>query len=519
MIKKSFMFSAILVIAGLFTKINVFASPLEQAEMELLNNTNSCNILKYSYLINSDNAPSFIPANEHEEIGPDTFFVSEDIVFVDDTVNNRILVYNREDYFRSISLPWYMDITLMYYDIKEDVLKVVYEDRNDSYIKQYMVTMSAETGEMVSKVQELSNQDKRLLEYCFDSDGNLLTLYLNEDKNNEKMMCNIDLSMLDAENVSAGVYTENKTLTAIGNKAYNLFSTFENEGANLLIKECIVITEEQKVISYVTPEFHQGALNRGDFQVTSNGIIYQMVADDKEIKIFQLSEKASIQDEKNFLTRKMELEEQYSVEPSVVNSQYKSMSADAIGMRAFKYLGLSWTFNSTKNSNLSVTGTPSKVTQPSWLTALADGNNHSVVGVPYCWGGWNAESFITNINSGKFAGNVNTTASGLVSGTVGMDCSGYVSVAFDLPYKHGTSNLNLCFTRRSNNNDVQPYDILNKSGSHVVIVISTYVSNGVRYVNTCEESSGSGKVVQRMDRNYASLISEGFVPMKYNYLQ
>ena len=139
--------------------------------------------------------------------------------------------------------------------------------------------------------------------------------------------------------------------------------------------------------------------------------------------------------------------------------------------------------------------------------------------MPYCWGGWNAETYVKNINNGKYAGNVNTTSSGYVSGTVGMDCSGYVSVAFDLPYKHGTSTLSSCFTKISNTNNVQAYDILNKSGSHVMIVVNTYVKNGVRYVDTYEETTGSGKIVYQTGRNYQSLLNSGYVPMRYNYLQ
>lgn len=218
------------------------------------------------------------------------------------------------------------------------------------------------------------------------------------------------------------------------------------------------------------------------------------------------------------LKRKIEYEPASGVVSSATNTSYKSISGNEVGTRAFKYLGLSWTFNSTKNSNLSATGNPAKVTQPSWLTALADGKNHSVVGVPYCWGGWNAESFITNINNGKFAGNVNTTASGCVSGTVGMDCSGYVSVVFGLPNKYPTSQLNNYFAQRLDN-DVHLYDILNKPDAHVMIIIGTYTSNGKRYVNTLEESSGAGKIVQRMDRDYESLINQGYMLRYYEDLQ
>lgn len=100
-----------------------------------------------------------------------------------------------------------------------------------------------------------------------------------------------------------------------------------------------------------------------------------------------------------------------------------------------------------------------------------------------------------------------------------MDCSGYVSVAFDLPYKHGTSTLSNCFTKISNTGNVRAYDILNKSGSHVLIVVKTYVQDGVRYVDTYEEAKSSGKIVFQTGRNYQSLLNSGYIPMRYNYLR
>lgn len=114
---------------------------------------------------------------------------------------------------------------------------------------------------------------------------------------------------------------------------------------------------------------------------------------------------------------------------------------------------------------------------------------------------------------------MNTSSSSRVSGTVGMDCSGYVSVAFDLPHKHGTYTLSDCFTKLSSTGDVQAYDILNKAGSHVIIVVDTYVRNGVRYVDTYEESSGSGKIVYKTGRKYQSLLDSKYVPMRYNHLK
>lgn len=99
-----------------------------------------------------------------------------------------------------------------------------------------------------------------------------------------------------------------------------------------------------------------------------------------------------------------------------------------------------------------------------------------------------------------------------------MDCSGYVSVAFDLPYKHGTSGLSNCFSKLGNINNVQAYDILNKAESHVMIVSKTYMKNGQRYVDTYEETKSAGKILCTTARKYQGLLNQGYVPMRYDKL-
>ena len=121
------------------------------------------------------------------------------------------------------------------------------------------------------------------------------------------------------------------------------------------------------------------------------------------------------------------------------------------------------------------------------------------------------------LTQGKYAGNVCTDSTHAINGTVGMDCSGYVSVAYNLPYKHSTTNMTNCFTANSTVQNVEPYDILCKSGSHVMIVVWTYFTNGIRYVDTYEESCSSGKIIYRTGRRYQDLLDDGYIPMKYNY--
>lgn len=474
------------------------------------------NTLMYSFPVNTEDSAGFIPANEHEKLAPDAFFVSGDRIFLDDTVNNRILVYRGQNLEKSIPLSSEMDVQLLFYSSEDDVLKMVYWDRfNEHGTHLYLTSVTVSADEAVPVGQELSDSSRILLEYSFDNKGNLITEYLSDEGTAGALAFSDEGLSVMSEDGIAG--TEYVGMGMAINDTCSIYSTYMAGADKATIGECIVLNDGSDSFIYAVPEMHEYALERGNVQITDNDQIFQMTVDAAGINIFKLGQQTGASmEEISLLGREVESINEASVTPY---ANYKDMDTATIRERMDTYLNLTWTFNSTKNSNKSVTANPDKVTQPSWIANYADGKNHTLSNVPYCWGGWNAETYVKNINDGKFAGNVNTSSSGYVSGTIGMDCSGYVSVAFDLPSKHGTSTLSNCFTKLSSTGDVQAYDILNKSGSHVMIVVNTYVKNGVRYVDTYEETTGSGKIVYKTGRNYQTLLNDKYVPMRYDYLK
>lgn len=96
-----------------------------------------------------------------------------------------------------------------------------------------------------------------------------------------------------------------------------------------------------------------------------------------------------------------------------------------------------------------------------------------------------------------------------------MDCSGYVSAAFGLPDKHGTATLQDCFTQKATN-EAQAYDIINKKNSHVIIITNVYLQNGIKHINTYEQTAGEGKITVRTDRKLEDVAQDGYVVMRYN---
>ncbi len=137
------------------------------------------------------------------------------------------------------------------------------------------------------------------------------------------------------------------------------------------------------------------------------------------------------------------------------------------------------------------------------------------VNVPYEWGGhW----YGGKDSSGKYVsarfeckdnkGNVmkdkdgNIVYCGKYEG-YGTDCSGLVSAAAYLAgyswatQKYGTSGLN-GVSREIDKNDLQPGDILNKAGSHVVVVVKvTRENNTVSTFDIIHASGGGNKVLRQ----------------------
>lgn len=463
------------------------------------------NVLMYFYDVNQEDMVGFIAANEHEQVAPDTFFVTDKYLFIDDTVNNRIMIYDDNKFIMSIPLQPQMDVKAMYYNEDNDNLQIIYLDRFNEHGSHYFYTSMALCESEVPIGKEVSNESHVLLEYGFDEKGNFYSEYLSKA---ESRRIGVDQFSYMNEDGSMELW--------IGEE-YRIYSNYIDRGEIAEVEEYIICSRDGEKVTFATPEMHEDALGRGNIQVTKDGKIFQMTIDETGVRIYLLAKKEEDREESITGLRRV-IDRVDNVEATPYSS-YNSIRKATIRERMNTYFDLRWTYNSTLNSNLSVTGNPTYVSMPPWLNQYADGQNHSLTNVPYCWGGWNAETFVSNINNGKYAGNVNTSSSGHISGTVGMDCSGYVSVVFDLPYKHGTSNLSNCFTQLSSGSVLEAYDILNKAGDHVMIVAGTYEQGGRRYVDTYEETINSGKIVKTTGRYYQSLLNNGYVPMRYNYLQ
>lgn len=101
---------------------------------------------------------------------------------------------------------------------------------------------------------------------------------------------------------------------------------------------------------------------------------------------------------------------------------------------------------------------------------------------PYCWGGFSSISeFYNGIKNGGRVGNIYCDRKkGYISGTYGLDCSGYVSRCWGQNTKYGTSTLSQISTSLPNHSYLQLGDALNKVDDHVILFYETDGSGDYR---------------------------------------
>jgi len=132
------------------------------------------------------------------------------------------------------------------------------------------------------------------------------------------------------------------------------------------------------------------------------------------------------------------------------------------------------------------------------------------VGIPYGWGNASTlEEFEQGIKSGKFAGNVPEDKKRYGSyNTVGVDCSGLLTVCWGLPKKIATRDIPEYATVIENLEDIKQGDVFAKPGSHVMF-FKEFASPEKSEVRIIDATRSTGKVSQRTE-NVAHLFEKGY---------
>jgi uncharacterized protein YraI len=203
-----------------------------------------------------------------------------------------------------------------------------------------------------------------------------------------------------------------------------------------------------------------------------------------------------------------------------------TITRSQVELRAKTMMDLKWTYSAAKNSLLN-SNYKSYVTQPKQLQNIT---TSVMTGIPYNWGGLDGidsysyntgwTSFLDAINKGAYAGNVNIEAGyGLIGGTAGIDCSGFVQAAYNIhDYKLSTSTLFNKYFVKIPLSDIKHMDILDRPGDHVVIFDRWGTLNGIQgaftYESTPDQVFGG---IQGTKRYFITMddINNGYIPGRY----
>ena len=132
------------------------------------------------------------------------------------------------------------------------------------------------------------------------------------------------------------------------------------------------------------------------------------------------------------------------------------------------------------------------------------------VGIPYGWGNASTiEEFEAGIKNGKYAGNVPEDKKRHVShNTVGVDCSGLLTVCWELPKKIATRDISAYASVVDRLDNIQQGDVFAKVGSHVML-FKEFSDADRREVVIIDATRSTGKVSQRTE-NVAELFAKGY---------
>ena len=148
---------------------------------------------------------------------------------------------------------------------------------------------------------------------------------------------------------------------------------------------------------------------------------------------------------------------------------------------------------------------------PYILLAQVPTTGLSMTGIPYCWGGMNGcdnagtaeymKSFASRITARYgdnlyAAGNVRNAGLGYISGTAGLDCSGFVGSAYGMTVKRATSWFLSNAGTVINRSELQPMDMLVKDG-HIMLFVSVSTS-GTYTIYDCTSTDSTNARVDKV---------------------
>ena len=183
--------------------------------------------------------------------------------------------------------------------------------------------------------------------------------------------------------------------------------------------------------------------------------------------------------------------------------------------KALEYANYEWTATA-KNIKHGIDSNGVEVDTPdtAWQGQVLDCGwwkpNQKNKGMAYGWGlASTIKEFEKGISEGKYAGNVPEDKSRQVSyDCVGVDCSGLLTVCWELPKKISTGIIPDYANVIESIDEIRQGDVLAKVGSHVMF-FKEFADDEKKEIIIIDATRSTGKVSVRKE-NTAELFSEGY---------
>lgn len=470
---------------------------------------------------------SYTPKIEDSELrGPESFVVSKNgDAYILDTIGQEIEIFDKQgEYQSTISLP--KDREFMDIEITDSNSLYVLSDLGD--------ILHFSEGKLVQQTKHDVDKQGNLSLGLFKTDPNSVILRYADGR--EINLTSTVASMSKAptftgQKHSKGVQLSNGMQTIDVDYTYEPVGTYPlqktNGGEQLVLENEALIGNsvyvETRVSRYVDGKRTGTALAsptntyavkvpRQYVYATDNGDMYQMVLLENQVSI----QKVTFSKEKRTNINKQLVSQ---INPQSVNKTNKNVSilsvsaADAVN-RAMEMAQLYWMYDPSIHKTSSTTST----TPPQHLAGIT--SKSLSIGIPYDWGGMNGIdtgtsgtdiNFLDGLAAGKTAGDINTNA--VSSSTVGVDCSGFISAAYQFGTKYGTATLSQVF-KNTTWASISKGDIGNKSGNHTWMFLWFNTnSNGEKLSVTTYESTtdGSEDRAKLWERTWAD--AQTYTPM------
>jgi hypothetical protein len=195
--------------------------------------------------------------------------------------------------------------------------------------------------------------------------------------------------------------------------------------------------------------------------------------------------------------------------PASPGSTAEAITPDQIMATASAYADLQWTA-SAANLDGTACSAADERGMPAYLDGYAPGS--TVTGVPYKWGGYDTvPGFQSAMAEGLAAGDVNWSGGVILDCASGVDCSGFVSRAWNVAHCT-TDDLDDAGYPLESWSYLQPGDAVNSPSTqegHVLLFVS-FAADGL---NTIESTLACGGLVCRYHRTY-TYLNGNYYPLR-----